>query len=717
MSSQVAPAEESNFVISNDHGKILNAIDQLRAHGVSHYVSLPQLIVTGDQSAGKSSVLEAISKVRFPTKDNLCTQALTIGITPDPDRSEDEKAELAKFHVPDAGLDQLADLTEKAQEVMGLKEGSTTFGKDVLKIEITGPEQPNLTLVDLPSLIHAENENQSKADIEVVSDLVQKYMENPRSIILAVISAKSDYANQAITTRAHAVDPLRLRTMGIITKPDTLDIGSEMERDYADLLRTEKARGFRLGWHALQNRGFKSKNFSDKERDEAETKFFSQGIWTAAPTARLGIASLELRLSDVLKDQITSQLPSLLQDVEQGIKECQEILAKLGDARATSMEQRTYLAEVCRNFSAIVKEAVDRIYNDPFFGSASSAPGQDKRLRAVVQGFLLGFSKKMQKDGQDRKIVDHEDDEDDEDDEKPSLGIGTVSRKAFIKEVQTLMSKNRGRELPGTFNPMLIGELFHQHTSPWQGIVEESKRGMVDTVRNFVETALGHVTDDETQVRLFQQIIGPALDGIEAGLDGKVDEILQVHQRGHPITYNHYFTETIQKARQDYQEQQITKAVVSWLGSEFDDAAMSTSFSLTGDMIISALKRRAEPDMDLHACFEATNSMEAYYKVALKLLVDNFAQLCIEGKLLVALPGLLSLNTIMSLDDKDLQSIAGETEECQRERSLATSKLKSLQSGLIILRKFGYHRITIEEEDAQESDAKASGNGSSVSFM
>ena len=50
------------------------------------------------------------------------------------------------------------------------------FTKDVLSIEICGPDRPQLTLVDLPGLIHSENQSQSRDDVILVSELVERYI-------------------------------------------------------------------------------------------------------------------------------------------------------------------------------------------------------------------------------------------------------------------------------------------------------------------------------------------------------------------------------------------------------------------------------------------------------------------------------------------------------------------------------------------------------------
>jgi GTPase SAR1 family protein len=62
---------------SENHKFLLDTIDRLRSQGVSHYVALPQIVVCGDQSCGKSSVLQAISGLPFPIKDTLCTRVAT----------------------------------------------------------------------------------------------------------------------------------------------------------------------------------------------------------------------------------------------------------------------------------------------------------------------------------------------------------------------------------------------------------------------------------------------------------------------------------------------------------------------------------------------------------------------------------------------------------------------------------------------------------------
>jgi hypothetical protein len=125
------------------------------------------------------------------------------------------------------GIAEATDQTRKA------------FARDVLSIEISGPDRPQLTLVDLPGLIHSENKTQSSDDVQLVWDLVEGYISNPRTIILAIVSAKNDYANQIILKRAREFDKKGSRTLGIITKPDDLYPNSGNETAFINLARNE----------------------------------------------------------------------------------------------------------------------------------------------------------------------------------------------------------------------------------------------------------------------------------------------------------------------------------------------------------------------------------------------------------------------------------------------------------------------------------------------
>lgn len=178
---------------SKDQLDLLDSIDRLRSQGINHYVSLPQIIVCGDQSAGKSSVLEAISGVSFPVKSNVCTRfptelvlrrtplvSASVSIVPHTSRTDPEKASLTDFHETLEGFDGLATVIEDAKVVMGIHTHGKTFSNDLLRIEITGPDRPHLTIVDLPGLIHSAMNNQADDkvdDVDLIKGIVGEYSE------------------------------------------------------------------------------------------------------------------------------------------------------------------------------------------------------------------------------------------------------------------------------------------------------------------------------------------------------------------------------------------------------------------------------------------------------------------------------------------------------------------------------------------------------------
>lgn len=135
---------------------LMNLVDRLRRAGLSSVLQLPQIVVCGDQSSGKSSVLEAITEIPFPRKENLCTRfateiimrrdvgsAIHCKINPDTGHTEEEKLELRKFSKSIHDFTELPSIIDDATNAMGLSD-KVAFSRDVLSVEICGPDLPQL---------------------------------------------------------------------------------------------------------------------------------------------------------------------------------------------------------------------------------------------------------------------------------------------------------------------------------------------------------------------------------------------------------------------------------------------------------------------------------------------------------------------------------------------------------------------------------------------
>ena len=624
---------DTNIPLQSDETRdLLDVIDNLRSHGISRYIDLPEIIVCGEQSSGKSSVLEAVSGLKFPSKDNLCTRFATelilrrgpfapvrVRIVPgsQEDRSDEELEQLHKWgiSVPTEDL-QLGEIVESAKDAMGISDTGKTFSSDILRLELSGPEQPHLTLVDLPGLFQAGSRAQSDADSEIVKSLVLSYMKSPRSIILAVVSAKNDFNNQSITRYSREIDPDGMRTLGLITKPDTLDEGSDMERFYVELAQNRDVK-FRLGWHVLRNRDYASRNLSARDRNLVEAQFFDSGVWRSFPRTQVRVDSLKPRLSRILRGHITHQLPDVLSQIQDGIQECKQTLDTLGASRATSQEQRQYLGRVSQSFSTLISAAINGQYSHPFFGQASTSGGYQRRLRAVLQNKLTDFAQLMRCKGHTYTIVDVET-------VKEDTGVlpRKISRSDYIAKVKDLLKWSRGRELPGTFDPLIVGELFQEQCQPWEELINRHVNIILHAVNAAVRAILSHVCDQATVERIWRQIVSIGLDDMAAQLRDKVKELFRPHISGHPITYNHYLTENVQKAQSKRQAREIKESLGSAFG-RYDADNKGNMYINVENMVgvlAQALTSKTEADMNNYASSTATDFMEAYYKVSLNKL-------------------------------------------------------------------------------------------------
>ncbi|OKL64369.1 hypothetical protein UA08_01080 [Talaromyces atroroseus] len=702
-------------ICTQEQLNLLDSVDALRLQGISHYVSLPQIIVCGDQSSGKSSVLETISGVAFPVKSNLCTRfptelvlrkssqiGVSVSIVPHPSRSESEQRSLSSFRETLDSFDNLPILIGNAKSIMGISTHSKAFSNNILQIEVAGPDQPHLTIVSLPSLIHSETKQQSAADVTLVQEVVQKYMREPRSIILAVVSAKNNSTNQIVLRLAHTTDESGHRTMGVITKPDVLIPGSETKKMFISLAKNQEV-DFHLGWHVL-------KNLLDTEKargtlsdhDAQEREFFSQGVWEFMPKNLLGINRLRDHLSTLLLSQIATELPNLIDEIKVQVDKSNEELKRLGNARESLQQQQAYLFHISQAFQTTVKAAVDGTYNSAFFDDIHADSGYRKRLRAVVQNLNEAFADNISRHGHRRKIAASSEPKILDQDSQIML-----TRAEYIRHIEKILKRTRGRELPGTFNPMIISELFMEQCMLWESITSSHISQVADAVKQFIGSTIAHIADNATSTVLMREIFEPKLDDLRQAAQEKILELLVPHTHGHPITYNHYFTENLQKIRNERREKEIMQSIRAF----FNASDLETVAREVESVDLRGLSRRivqsTEPDMGQFASAEALDCMLAYYKasVALKRFIDDFAVEAIENKLVVPLSNLFSPIAVFEMTPKMVTCIAGETKEYRSLREQLSKKLDILVRGLETCKKFVGIRGIVMESNMKPASA------------
>ncbi|KAK9773159.1 putative GED domain-containing protein [Seiridium cardinale] len=660
----------SGFIQSSNHRDLLGIVDSLRSHGVSHYVDLPQIIVCGSQSSGKSSTLEAISSIPFPTAEGLCTRFATelilrrgdrpeikVHIQPAPGRTEAERIELSKFSKTANDDRDFPQIVEAAKAVMGLTGDTTSskvFSSDVLRIESTSPTAPNLTLVDLPGLFGASDKNQSDDDATMVQNMILSYMKQRRSIILAVVSADNPFANQPVTKFARDIDPTGTRTLGLITKPDRIDSGSDSEKYYVELAQNQNVK-LHLGWHVLRNRGHATAGDSNEQRDEREAKFFEESVWNTLDKSQLGVESLRGRLRDVLWKHIQQGLSGVKSEVQAGIKECRNKLGQLGKSRSTQKEKHTYLHRISSRLSVMIRAAIDGVYSDPPFSPV--------------------ILRKMCRDGHALEVV--------EADLKPIRWHKSsfIRRGTYLKEVvKVLMVEGRGRELPGTFNPLVIGDLFSRQCKPWEPITQNLVEQIHEAAATTFNKMVSEICDVNTQTRLMRGMIQPSLHRLRNDLKNKVDELLRPHLTIHPITYNDYLTETVQEIQTGRHTRHFDKLSLRLCDETADTASNHQEVRLAS--LLHGLREGTKPNVEEYSASLAADVAAAYYKVALKKFIDDVSVNAIEACLVQCLPDVFSPSVVWDLSDDDIELLGSEDNTTITERMELTQKLNILEEGL-----------------------------------
>ncbi|KAI0650569.1 P-loop containing nucleoside triphosphate hydrolase protein [Trametes meyenii] len=386
----------ANTEYSRTAKELNDFVKSIRAEGAQSDLNLPRVAVIGNQSAGKSSLVEAISGIRVPRDAGTCTRCpmeLRLSSSTEPwtcrvsirwerdangqrasqvrevpfgevlTDKEDIEITLRRVQaaILNANLDPSHFLDKKGEDLKLLAQQATQkFSRNVICVDLSGPGLEDLSFIDLPGLIQND---EGKGEVRLVEDLAKSYIAASNTLILVAIPMTDDMQNQKAVQLAREVDPNGSRTIGVLTKPDALPVSSTGARALWINVIEGRTHQTKHGYYCTRqpDDAERERNISFAEARLLEEKFFAESApWaSSAHRHRFGVVNLTRSVGERLTELIRADLPRIQSEVAVQRSDCIRRLESLPPKTTDPW------AHVNRLILSFVQEAANTIEGSP----------------------------------------------------------------------------------------------------------------------------------------------------------------------------------------------------------------------------------------------------------------------------------------------------------------------------------------------------------------
>ncbi|PQQ17494.1 dynamin-related protein 4C-like [Prunus yedoensis var. nudiflora] len=314
---------------------MLDAIDKLRILMVMEEgIQLPTIVVVGDQSSGKSSVLESLAGISLPRGQGICTRVplvmrLQHHSDPQPELSLEYNGRVE--HTDEENISE--DIVNATNLIAGDKKG---ISDTPLTLLVKKNGVPDLTMVDLPGITRVPVHGQPENIYDQIKDMIMKYIKPDESIILNVLSASTDFSTCESISMSRSVDKTGERTLAVVTKVDMAPEGL-LEKVTADDV------DIGLGYVCVRNR-IRDETY-EEARAIADRLFKTHPLLSKIDKSMVGIQVLADKLVQIQAASIARNLPVIVKKINDKLNSyltelnnLPKTLSTVAEAMATFMQ-------------------------------------------------------------------------------------------------------------------------------------------------------------------------------------------------------------------------------------------------------------------------------------------------------------------------------------------------------------------------------------------